>query len=72
MNGKNKFMMTLLEDMLRPARVVPIETFGMNGDETEAECFGYLAVRSVLGLPLSLPNTTGVAEALTGGVLHKP
>ena len=49
---------------------VPVETVesvGWNGDLLEAECFGYLAVRSVDGLPLSLPSTTGVAQPTTGG-----
>ena len=28
---------------------------------------GYLAARSRLGLPLSLPSTTGAPEPMTGG-----
>ena len=36
----------------------------------EAQAFGYLAVRSVRGLPLSVPGTTGVKEPVTGGKLH--
>ncbi len=47
--------------------VEPVEAVGWNGDTLEAECFGFLAVRSVLGLPLSFPTTTGVAAPLTGG-----
>ena len=38
----------------------------------EAEAFAYLATRSHLGLPLSVPGTTGVPEPMTGGRLHKP
>ncbi|MEM7679523.1 MAG: anhydro-N-acetylmuramic acid kinase [Pseudomonadota bacterium] len=53
-----------------PVRMV--EDLGWNGDATEAECFGYLAVRSLLGEPLSRPTTTGIAKPLSGGVLHKP
>jgi len=49
--------------------VEPVEVVGWNGDFLEAQCFGYLAVRSILGLPLSLPGTTGVARAMTGGEL---
>jgi len=37
----------------------------------EAECFAYLAVRSLLGLPLSFPQTTGVPSPLTGGTLTR-
>ena len=40
--------------------VEPVETVGWQGDALEAQCFGYLAVRSLRGLPLSLPTTTGV------------
>lgn len=47
--------------------VEPVETVGWNGDFLEAQLFGYLAVRSVLGLALSLPSTTGVPVAMTGG-----
>lgn len=52
--------------------VEPVETVGWNGDLLEAECFGYLAVRSRKGLPLSLPTTTGVPEPMPGGELRKP
>ncbi|MGL5139215.1 MAG: anhydro-N-acetylmuramic acid kinase, partial [Beijerinckiaceae bacterium] len=47
--------------------VEPVETVGWNGDFLEAECFAYLAVRSLRGLPLSLPTTTGAPAAMTGG-----
>lgn len=50
----------------------PVEKVGWQGDMLEAEAFGYLAVRSVRGLPLSLPSTTGVSEPVTGGVLFNP
>ncbi len=49
--------------------VEPVETAGWNGDLIEAECFAYLAVRSTLGLPLSLPSTTGVPRPMPGGRL---
>jgi len=50
--------------------VVPIEAAGCNGDALEAQAFAYLALRSLRGLPLSLPSTTGVPRPMTGGVLH--
>jgi len=55
-----------------PAPVEPIETIGYSGDFLEAQGFAYLAVRSLLGLPLSLPTTTGAPEAMTGGVVYSP
>jgi len=32
----------------------------------------YLAVRSIRGLPITLPGTTGAPRPLTGGVLARP
>jgi anhydro-N-acetylmuramic acid kinase len=52
--------------------VEPVETVGWDGDFLEAQCFGYLAVRALLGLPLSLPTTTGAPGALTGGAISWP
>jgi anhydro-N-acetylmuramic acid kinase len=54
------------------APVAPVESVGWRGDALEAEAFAYLAVRSLEGLPLSLPTTTGVAAPLTGGRLFRP
>ncbi|MGH6933913.1 MAG: anhydro-N-acetylmuramic acid kinase [Dongiaceae bacterium] len=51
--------------------VSPVESVGWNGDALEAQAFGYLAVRSLDGLPLSLPSTTGVKRPVTGGRLHR-
>jgi anhydro-N-acetylmuramic acid kinase len=50
----------------------PVETaeaVGWDGDALEAQAFAHLALRSVRGLPLSLPATTGVARPTTGGRL---
>lgn len=49
---------------------VPADAMGWNGDATEAEAFAYLAVRSLDGLPLSFPGTTGVPRPMTGGRIH--
>ncbi len=49
----------------------PAERVGWRGDFIEAEAFAYLAARSLKGLPLSLPTTTGVPIPMTGGRLHR-
>jgi anhydro-N-acetylmuramic acid kinase len=54
------------------APVGPVEVAGWDGDALEAEAFAFLAVRSIKGLPLTLPGTTGVARPQTGGRLHLP
>ncbi|EHH67426.1 anhydro-N-acetylmuramic acid kinase [Gluconobacter morbifer G707] len=51
------------------APVWPVETLGWNGDNLEAECFGFLAVRSLRGLPLSAPGITGAPAFISGGRL---
>ena len=51
--------------------VDPVEAVGWNGDGLEAQAFAYLAVRSLAGLPLSLPSTTGVARPTRGGRLDR-
>jgi len=47
-----------------------IDQYGYNGDLLEAQMFGYLAVRSVKKMPLSLPSTTGVKKPVSGGKLN--
>lgn len=51
------------------AKVIAAEEAGFNGGSMEAEAWAYLAVRSLAGLPLTFPGTTGVSESVTGGVL---
>lgn len=51
--------------------VEPVEAVGWDGDALEAELFAFLAVRSLRGLPLSLPSTTGVPRPMPGGVLYR-
>lgn len=52
--------------------VLGAEQAGWDGDALEAQAFGYLAARSVRGLPLSFPGTTGVPRPTPGGVLYRP
>ena len=54
------------------AAVILAEDAGLDGDATEAEAWAYLAVRSMAGLPLTFPTTTGCHEAVSGGVLATP
>lgn len=45
------------------------EEFDLNGDFIESQAFGYLAIRSILSLPISFPLTTGCTGPCTGGEL---
>jgi anhydro-N-acetylmuramic acid kinase len=67
---KNPAIMAALREQ-SIGRVVDAEHVGWRGDDLEAEAFAYLAVRSVKGLPLSYPGTTGVATPMCGGTLAK-
>jgi anhydro-N-acetylmuramic acid kinase len=64
----NPVIMAILAAMMA-APVEPVERVGWNGDALEAQAFAFLATRSLAGLPLSLPTTTGVAAPITGGRL---
>ena len=43
------------------------EKFQLNGDFIESQAFAYLAIRSVLSLPISFPSTTGCNSPCSGG-----
>ncbi len=64
--------MRQLANLLAPAQVVTADSIGWSGDGLEAEAFGFLAIRSRLGLPLSFPGTTGAARPISGGILSLP
>ena len=53
-------------------KVETADRYNWRGDDIEAECFAFLAARTLANLPISYPKTTGVAEPMTGGVIaHK-
>ncbi len=60
----NREMMRQLRNHL--GQVEPVEKLGLNGDALEAEAFAFLAVRSLKGMELSLPTTTGRKNLLPG------
>lgn len=67
---KNQEIMRRLKNYLGvPVKV--IEEYGINGDALEAEAFAFLAVRSLYGLPITMPETTGVKKPATGGALYR-
>ena len=67
---RNPSLMHALERRTGVA-IQPAETVGWRGDALEAECFAYLAVRALRGLPASFPQTTGTTSATCAGVIHR-
>lgn len=73
LTGGGRHNRMIVEDLTVATRhtgqVILAEEAGLNGDSMEAEAWAWLAIRSLRGLPLSYPGTTGVREPATGGVL---
>lgn len=51
--------------------VAPVEDLGWDGDALDAQGIAFLAVRSLRGLPLTVPGTTGVSTPVSGGALFR-
>ena len=67
---KNQFLIDSIQKKIKK-KIQRIDTVGINGDFIESQAFGYLAIRSYLGLPISFPETTGCKESSTGGLIVK-
>lgn len=68
--ARNPTMMAAFREVLDE----PVQTaddLGWSGAFLEAEAFAFLAIRSLQGLPLTFPGTTGVSRPTSGGVLAR-
>ena len=67
----NPFIMKDLQNLTAEtgSEVIAAEEAGFAGDFIEAEAWAYLAVRSLRGLPLTFPQTTGCVRPVSGGIL---
>jgi len=70
--ARNPTLLRMLAERLAPARVETAHAVGWSIDSLEAQAFAFLAVRSLRGLPITFPGTTGAPRPMTGGVLAKP
>jgi anhydro-N-acetylmuramic acid kinase len=68
---RNPAIMKALARRLEGVSVRPVEAVGWDGDALEAQAFAWLAVRSLRGLALSLPTTTGAPHPVCGGRLFQ-
>ena len=64
---KNLFLMKLIKKSIN-ATIVKLDK-KINGDFLESQAFAYLAIRSLLKLPITFKETTGVKKAVSGGVV---
>jgi anhydro-N-acetylmuramic acid kinase len=70
--ARNRTLMRMLGERLATATVETAEAVGWSADALEAQAFAFLAARHLRGLPITFPGTTGVARAMTGGVIARP
>ena len=68
---KNKHLIEILKNNIQVKSLDLIDEYGHDGDFIESQAFGYLAIRSYLGLPITYPNTTGCKKPISGGVIVK-
>lgn len=68
--ARNPVMLEELRNM--PCDIRTADEMGWSAEAMEAQAFAYLAVRSLKGLPITWPGTTGVGQPMTGGVLARP
>jgi anhydro-N-acetylmuramic acid kinase len=70
--ARNRTLMRMLTERLAPASVETADQVGWSADALEAQAFAYLAVRTLKGLPLTFPTTTGVPWPMQGGAITRP
>ena len=70
---KNDYLINNIEKYISHKNIdlKNIDDYGFNGDFIESQSFGYLAIRSFLGLPISFPDTTRCKTPTVGGSLNK-
>lgn len=70
--ARNRTLMRMLAERLAPATVETANAVGWSADALEAQAFAFLAVRTLKGLPITFPATTGGPRPLAGGLLVAP
>ena len=69
---KNKVLIEKIKkNTLKNIVIQPIDDYGIDGDFVESQAFAYLAIRSILKLPISFPGTTGCSQPISGGEFIK-
>ncbi len=71
--GGGRHNPALMQALAHRAGAMPVtaEALGWRGDAIEAECFAFLAARTLRNLPSSFPGTTGVPQPVVAGRLAR-
>ena len=68
---KNKYLLECIKNIFEKISIEPIDQYEIDGDFVESQAFAYLAIRSILKLPISFPTTTRCKKPTIGGVIVK-
>ncbi|HHL42576.1 MAG TPA: anhydro-N-acetylmuramic acid kinase [Hellea balneolensis] len=69
--GGGRYNQAIMDSLAKRTKrpVQNADELAWDGDFIEAQAFAYLAVRALMGLPITYPQTTGVSHPLCGGQL---
>jgi anhydro-N-acetylmuramic acid kinase len=67
----NPTLVRMLRERLAPAVVETADKVGWSREALEAQAFAFLAVRTMKGLPITFPKTSGAPRPLSGGVVAR-
>ena len=70
--ARNRTLMKMLAEKLKPATVETADAAGFSADALEAQAFAFLAVRTMRGLPITFPTTSGAPQPMAGGIVALP
>ena len=66
---KNKYLLESIKNNFEKIDIESIDKYEIDGDFIESQAFAFLAIRSLVGLPISFPSTTGCKKPISGGVI---
>jgi anhydro-N-acetylmuramic acid kinase len=64
---KNPVLMSMLEERLKPLRILTFEDYRLDSDAVEAMAFALLAYETIQGRPGNIPAATGAAGSVVLG-----
>jgi len=65
--ARNPVLVKMLENKLKPVKVMLTDHFGINADAKEAVSFAILAAQTIRGIPNNVPSATGAEKPVVLG-----